>query len=522
MTCGPEVEEHFWPLRYQIRHGKLHAYENAIRALIVHARKELHPSILSSLTSDLSRRAMPTLSLTSFLVESRAQRERLSQIKSGMPMADTRPLKEAIWEDNLMIMLVFYEILTSRADLEDIMRLRGDEAQFILDLMQDAIRTHIDFVHILGGGSPRMRGPRRVFLSNIQSRGLLRNVDRTFDARRLIVKFSEACDLLPDSLKIEGVENRSPDVVLGGTFGDIYTAQYRGTPVALKRLRFFQAETVETRRKFYRETLIWKNLDHDFILPFLGVDFSSFPGHLCMVSPWMNKGPIIRRDGGPEKSSIPTLVCSPYALEHIFTAYDFCFVIQMWEIAVGLQYLHSQGVIHADLRGANILVDDHNHVRLADFGLTGFAHGSSTPTNRGGSTRWMAPELLDPACCGLEDFQRTFATDIYSFACVCLELYTGQHPFSDIHSEGAVLLKVIREERPACPSTIPDWATQLISKCWSHIPASRPSTLVIIESIVKAVRKHPSHHPSRRTSREYPPDTLPPKRPNLTSFRTFG
>jgi hypothetical protein len=62
------------------------------------------------------------------------------------------------------------------------------------------------------------------------------------------VKFSEACDLLPDSLKIEGVENRSPDVVLGGTFGDIYTAQYRGTPVALKRLRFFQAETVETRR----------------------------------------------------------------------------------------------------------------------------------------------------------------------------------------------------------------------------------------------------------------------------------
>jgi hypothetical protein len=70
----------------------------------------------------------------------------------------------------------------------------------------------------------------------------------------------------------------------------------------------------------------------------------------------MNKGPIIRRDGGPEKSSIPTLVCSPYVLEHIFTAYDFCFVIQMWEIAVGLQYLHSQGVIHADLRGVKLSI----------------------------------------------------------------------------------------------------------------------------------------------------------------------
>ncbi|KAJ6551693.1 hypothetical protein B0H19DRAFT_891456, partial [Mycena capillaripes] len=52
------------------------------------------------------------------------------------------------------------------------------------------------------------------------------------------------------------------------------------------------------------------------------------------------------------------------------------------------------------------------------------------------STLWMAPELLDPQSCGLNEFRRTFSSDVYSFACVCLELYTGKPPFSEI-CEGA-------------------------------------------------------------------------------------
>ncbi|KAJ7078489.1 kinase-like domain-containing protein [Mycena epipterygia] len=474
MTCGPRLEEEFWPIRYQIRHGKFHAYENAIHALIVHARKELQPSILSKLTSELaSLRVGCGSSLTSFLDESRGHYERLCRIASEIGARDLQRFKEAIWEDNLLIILVFYEMLTSKADLDDIMQLRGNKAQFILDLMQDAIRTHIDFVYILRGGTPRMRGARRNFLNHILNLGFLRNVDRVsaqLDARRLIVKLSEVCDLLPSSLAIHGVEHRTVNPVFGGTFGDIFGAQYEGNFVALKRLRFFQTESVETRRRFCREALIWKNLDHHYVLPFLGVDSESFPGFLCMVSPWMGKGPIVKASGGPDKTSIPVL---------------------MYEIAMGLQYLHSQNIIHGDLRGANILLDDQGHVRLADFGLTVFADGPLAPTTRGGSTRWMAPELLDPNSCGLELFQRTFASDIYAFACVCLELYTGKPPFSEISSEGAVLLKVIRGERPECPPVVPEWCSQFIVKCWSHNPVNRPGTGNVIESIVKAVRKRP-------------------------------
>lgn len=96
----------------------------------------------------------------------------------------------------------------------------------------------------------------------------------------------------------------------------------------------------------------------------------------------------------------------------------------MFEIAQGLAYLHSQDIIHGDLRGSNILVDDDWHVRLADFGLSVFsdATAATQTSHRGGSVRWMSPELHLPQSCGLDTFQRTFASDVYSFAFVCVEV----------------------------------------------------------------------------------------------------
>ncbi|KAJ6475700.1 kinase-like domain-containing protein [Mycena vitilis] len=491
MTCGPKVEEHFWPMRYQIHSGKLHLYENAIQALIVYARKERQPAMhgrLSALSNELvSRRVGSSSSLTSFLDESRSVYERLWQIASEMQAKDLQRLKEAIWEDSLIIILVFYEILTSKADLQEIMKLRGSKAQFMLDLMQDAVRTHIDLVHLLRGGAPRLRGARRLFLNNAVDLGLLRNVDRAsaqLDVRRLIVQLSAATDLIPTSLGIREIQSRSPFPLAGGNFGDIFKAQHQGEFVALKRLRLFQADSDEgrqIRQKFFREALIWKNLDHDYVLPFLGVDSETFPGFFCMVSPWMNKGALVSNKGGPCQSTIPVL---------------------LYEIAVGLQYLHSQDIVHGDLRGANILLDDQGHARLVDFGLAVFADGPLAPTNRGGSVRWMAPELLNPESCGFSTFRRTFASDIYAFACVCLELYTGKPPFSEIY-EGAVMLKVIAGVRPQVPSVVPAWCQQLITKCWCHCPFERVGTGTIIETIVQSVRKRP------RSPQEFGPPGRP-------------
>ncbi|KAF7368894.1 Kinase-like protein [Mycena venus] len=268
MTCGPRLEEHFWPIRYKIRSGTLQLYENTLHALIIQARKELHPAMhgrLSKLTDEsAASHAIETSSssLTWFLDGSRNLYERLWQIADELRATELQQFKEAVWKDSLIIILVLYEILTSKTDLEHIMKLRGIKAQFMLDLMQDTIRTHIDLVDLRRGGAPRIRGVRRIFLRNIIDLGLLQNVDRPsaqLDVRRLIVQLSEVSDLLPSSLTIHGVQNTSPMPLAGGNFGDIYTAQYQGGTVALKRLRLFQAESDESlriRRKFWIGTII--------------------------------------------------------------------------------------------------------------------------------------------------------------------------------------------------------------------------------------------------------------------------
>ncbi|KAJ7242889.1 hypothetical protein C8J57DRAFT_1477222, partial [Mycena rebaudengoi] len=104
MTCGVMVEEHFWPLRYKIRRGKLQAYENTIRELVYHAHEKEQWTALSELTAELiSYRVRSDPSLTSFLSQNRGVRERLSKIASGMGIIkDTQLLKDAMWSDNLM------------------------------------------------------------------------------------------------------------------------------------------------------------------------------------------------------------------------------------------------------------------------------------------------------------------------------------------------------------------------------------------------------------------------------------
>ncbi|KAF8218242.1 kinase-like domain-containing protein [Mycena galopus ATCC 62051] len=324
------------------------------------------------------------------------------------------------------------------------------------------------------GGVPRIRGTRRTFLQNIKHLGLLQNVDRPLAGsgiRRLIIQLSEVSDLLPSSMAIRCGTLFSPTPLAGGNFGDIYQAAYQGGVVALKRLRLFQAQSEESlriRRKFLKEALIWKILDHhDHVLPFLGVDSETFPGFLCMVSPWMSKGAVVNNNCGPSEESIPVLI---------------------YEIAIGLQYLHSQNIVHGDLRGANILLDDQGHARLADFGLAVVVDGPLAPTNRGGSLRWMAPELLNPESCGLKDFERTVASDIYAFGCVCVELYAGKPPFSEFPSDGTVLLCVISGGRPEYPSKMPMWCQQLINTCLSYVPSNRPETNTVIEAIVESVK----------------------------------
>ncbi|KAJ6588778.1 kinase-like domain-containing protein, partial [Mycena capillaripes] len=200
--------------------------------------------------------------------------------------------------------------------------------------------------------------------------------------------------LLPSSLYITGISRRSRHAIFGGGFGDIYQASYAGKTVALKLLQTIDRD-VEQRRirlQFCREALVWQHLQHPFILPFIGMDRETFPsGSLCMVSPWMENGTVLR-----------------YLSDHGRANVD--------------KLLHSQNIVHGDLRGVNILITSEWNACLADFGLTSLSDATTVihTSHRAGSICWMAPELIDPGYFG-QKFLRTPATDVYAFGCVCLE-----------------------------------------------------------------------------------------------------
>ncbi|KAF7373316.1 Kinase-like protein [Mycena sanguinolenta] len=158
----------------------------------------------------------------------------------------------------------------------------------------------------------------------------------------------------------------------------------------------------------------------------------------------------------------------------------------LYEIAQGLEYLHSHNLVHGDLRGANILIKEDWSACLSDFGLSFFSDATSTTsTNRGGSLYWMAPELLNPDRFNLK-FSRTPATDVYAFGCVCVELYTARPPFSGL-SETATMLKVLnggRPERPLGPPAMSDTLWQRVTEFWVESHIARPPTHSVVRNMV--------------------------------------
>ncbi|KAF7316135.1 Kinase-like protein [Mycena indigotica] len=246
--------------------------------------------------------------------------------------------------------------------------------------------------------------------------------------------------------------------------------RYTNQPVAVKYMRHFLRGSGAHRQRlrFLREALVWRDLHHPFILPLLGIDNESFPLSLCLVSPWMEHGTVVK-----------------YLNEHGRKDVDRL----LFEIAQGLEYLHSRNIVHGDLRGANILIGPEHHACLTDFGLSVFSNASSSmrTSTRAGCIYWMAPELIDPDRFGLAGkFVRTPASDIYAFACVCYELYVGKAPFANL-AEPTALLRIVNGGRATRPHpadvTFPDELWDQINSCWVETPSLRPTINEVVEDI---------------------------------------
>ncbi|KAJ7584964.1 kinase-like domain-containing protein [Mycena floridula] len=293
---------------------------------------------------------------------------------------------------------------------------------------------------------------------------------------RYLRRLARQKGILPPSFFLHDVVRDGFHPVFGGGFADVFKGRLNGEVVCLKALRFF-IERPEMAQKLLndccREALVWKQLDHPNVLPFLGVNVDLFAPSFCLVSPWMSNGNLIQ-----------------FLHQHP----DFDRRNAIIDIASAMQYLHENlpPIVHADIRGVGcsfcsmlLLVRDDLRCCLADFGLcsiaASFSVTSSSSGNGKGAIRWMAPELFVTSGDGNQ--LKSPSRDIYAFACTILEVYTGQPPFVQHKHDPAVIHEVSSGRRAARPVNIPDDLWALIEACWQQDSTSRPAARTVVQTL---------------------------------------
>ncbi|KAG7087911.1 hypothetical protein E1B28_011960 [Marasmius oreades] len=373
------------------------------------------------------------------VIHSHRYREKLSEMLDTTENPNFAKVYEATAKDEQKVADLFERIVNSKMERRVALALRGADAESFMDALQLILDENIEC-------------------------SITQNDALKAQMRGLLIQLSKLSTGLPESMFISGVEPVKNRRYLGGTFGDVYRSMYNGKPVALKMLRMFQnqAERSKIYKRFCKEASIWQGLKHEFVLPLLGIDAENFPRQPCMVSPWMMNGTLVQFLRKNPRSNLDRL---------------------LYQIIQGIDYLHSQEVVHGDLKGGNILIDERCRPRLADFGLTVFAEATmQSTTDHGGTLRWMAPELLYPHG---EPQRRSYASDIYAFACVCVEVYTGKCPFAEIPSEGQVITQLFQGARPKRPEKISDSLWKIVTHCWQTDKAARPRSHRVVDALSK-------------------------------------
>ncbi|KAG0225123.1 hypothetical protein BGW42_004636 [Actinomortierella wolfii] len=143
------------------------------------------------------------------------------------------------------------------------------------------------------------------------------------------------------------------------------------------------------------------------------------------------------------------------------------------EIARGLEYIHSERVIHRDLKSANVLLTEHMTVKLADFGLSEIKIATTRSTGTfTGTIGWMAPELFAPRP------RYSTKSDIYAFGMVMWEMAAmSTPPFQHDYSRVVLAALVERGDREELPDETPDEYRALVIRCWDSDPMKRPEAI---------------------------------------------
>jgi serine/threonine protein kinase len=146
-------------------------------------------------------------------------------------------------------------------------------------------------------------------------------------------------------------------------------------------------------------------------------------------------------------------------------------------IALGMNYLHNAGVIHAMLKPADILLDERHRPKITDYATFTMEQIGAVKPSQVGSPGYIAPELYE------DSVLPSTSVDVFSFGLILYELVVGTPAFSPSLSASAVMKRVVLGQRPDIPASVSPIVRRLITQCWSGQPSDRPRFAEILSQL---------------------------------------
>jgi len=273
------------------------------------------------------------------------------------------------------------------------------------------------------------------------------------------------------------------ELVGSGQYGDVYRGRCRGYEVAIKILKN-KFGSDEQLTSFKREVTIMSRIRFPNVCLLLGA--CTDPNYFCIVQEYLSGGDL---GNLLEHGKLPKLF---YARMRLAS-----------HVARGMLWIHSNKVLHRDLKLENLLMDKHGEVKVCDFGLADTTGGMKfiwDEKGRKGSPLYMAPEVLLKK--GLNE-----KVDVYSFGLILWELLAQKRSFqhhlqhNDLNKFTEAICKQI--ERPPVPPDTdpknydPEWGNpyvvEIMKRCWADKAKDRPDfqeiydelNLCIIDGLIK-------------------------------------